>query len=179
MELDSEANHFANVLNSRDRPKNLREVKVLDSTLREGEQSVGISFTKRQRLQIAWMLDYFGVDFIEISPVISETHRESLVEMKKAGFAAQIISHGRALPEDIDISRACDVEWIAMYHSVSDIHLRNKLHISREEALSRSIKAIEYAKSYGLKTQIHLGGCEQGEPRLPEAISCRGHQSWG
>ena len=64
-ELDSEANHFANVLNSRDRPIGLKEVKVLDSTLREGEQSVGVSFTKRQRLQIAWMLDYFGVDFIE------------------------------------------------------------------------------------------------------------------
>jgi 2-isopropylmalate synthase len=73
-ELDSEANHFANVLNSRDRPNNLKEIKVLDSTLREGEQSVGVSFTKRQRLQIAWMLDYFGVDFIEISPIISDTH---------------------------------------------------------------------------------------------------------
>jgi hypothetical protein len=45
-------------------------VKILDSTLREGEQSVGVAFTKRQRLQIAWMLDYFGVDCIEISPII-------------------------------------------------------------------------------------------------------------
>ncbi|MHB1868667.1 MAG: LeuA family protein [Nitrososphaerales archaeon] len=162
--LDSEANYFANVLNSRDRPKNLREIKVLDSTLREGEQSVGISFTKRQRLQIAWMLDYFGVDFIEISPVISETHRESLVEMNKAGFAAKIISHGRALTEDIDISRSCDVEWIAMYHSVSDVHLRNKLHITREEALSRSIKAIEYAKSYGLKLRFTLEDASRANP---------------
>ena len=163
-ELDSEANHFANVLNSRDRPKGLKEVKVLDSTLREGEQSVGVSFTKRQRLQIAWMLDYFGVDFIEISPVISDTHRESLVEMKKAGFAAQIISHGRALLEDIDISRACDVEWIAMYHSVSDVHLRYKLHITREEALDRSIKAIEYAKSYGLKLRFTLEDASRANP---------------
>ncbi len=163
-ELDSEANYFANVLNSRDRPKNLKDVKVLDSTLREGEQSVGISFTKRQRLQIAWMLDYFGVDFIEISPVISDTHRESLVEMKKAGFAAQIISHGRALLEDIDISRACDVEWIAMYHSVSDVHLRHKLHITREEALNRSIKAIEYAKGYGLKLRFTLEDASRANP---------------
>ncbi|MGA2875664.1 MAG: 2-isopropylmalate synthase [Nitrososphaerales archaeon] len=163
-ELDSEANHFANVLNSRDRPNNLKEIKVLDSTLREGEQSVGVSFTKRQRLQIAWMLDYFGVDFIEISPIISDTHRESLIEMKKAGFAAQIISHGRALLEDIDISRACDVEWIAMYHSVSDVHLRHKLHITREEALERSIKAIEYAKSYGLKLRFTLEDASRANP---------------
>jgi 2-isopropylmalate synthase len=147
-----------------DRPKGLRDVRILDSTLREGEQSVGISFTKRQRLQIAWMLDYFGVDFIEISPAISDTHRESLVEMKKAGFAAQIISHGRALTEDIDVSRSCDVEWIAMYHSVSDIHLRNKLHISREEALDRSIRAIEYAKSYGLKLRFTLEDASRADP---------------
>src|SRR5579863_10378428 len=103
----------------------LNHVRILDSTLREGEQSVGISFTKRQRLQIAWMLDYFGVDCIEISPVISQGHMESLKEMQKAGFSARIISHGRALPEDVDAGRACDVEWVAMYHSVSDVHLRS------------------------------------------------------
>ncbi|MDG6906659.1 MAG: 2-isopropylmalate synthase [Nitrososphaerota archaeon] len=162
--LDSEANYYANQLNSKDRPENMREIRVLDSTLREGEQGVGISFTKRQRLQIAWMLDYFGVDFIEISPVISDTHRESLVEMRKAGFAAQIIAHGRALQQDIDISRSCDVDWIAMYHSVSDIHLRNKLHISREEALARSIKAIEYAKGYGLKLRFTVEDASRANP---------------
>ena len=69
------------------------------------------------------MLDYFGVDSIEISPVISESHKESLKEMRKAGFSAQIISHGRALPADIDVALTCDVEWVAMYHSVSDVHL--------------------------------------------------------
>ena len=162
--LDSEANHYAHILNGRDRQSNLNDVKILDSTLREGEQSVGISFTKRQRLQIAWMLDYFGVDFIEISPVISETHKESLIEMKKAGFSARIVSHGRALPEDIDISRACDVEWVAMYHSVSDVHLRNKLHITREEALNRSIRAIEYAKTHGMKLRFTLEDASRANP---------------
>jgi isopropylmalate/homocitrate/citramalate synthase len=134
----------------------LNHVRILDSTLREGEQSVGISFTKRQRLQIAWMLDYFGVDQIEISPVISQSHRDSLKEMRKAGLSAEIVSHGRALPEDIDVSRSCDVEWVAMYHSVSDIHLQSKFHITRDTALERSIAAIEYAKSYGLKLRFTL-----------------------
>jgi isopropylmalate/homocitrate/citramalate synthase len=139
-------------------------VSVLDSTLREGEQSVGVSFSKRQRLQIAWMLDYFGVDFIEISPVISESHRESLKEMRKAGFSAKIISHGRALPSDIDISRECDVDWVAMYHSVSDIHLRSKLHVSRDEALERSVRATEYAKSHGLKMRFTIEDASRADP---------------
>ncbi len=163
-ELDSEANQYANVLNSQENLNRAREAKILDSTLREGEQSVGISFTKRQRLQIAWMLDYFGVDYIEISPVISETHKESLIEMKKAGFSAQIVSHGRALIEDIDVSRACDVEWVAMYHSISDVHLKYKLHISREEALDRSIRAIDYAKSHGLKLRFTLEDASRTNP---------------
>lgn len=159
--MQSGSSEFKNIssnLNS------LGRVKILDSTLREGEQSIGISFTKRQRLQIAWMLDYFGVDSIEISPVISQSHRESLVEMRKAGLSAQLVSHGRALPEDIDIARACDVEWVAMYHSVSDIHLTSKLHVTREAAIQRSISAIEYAKSHGLKLRFTMEDASRADP---------------
>ncbi len=143
---------------------NISQVKILDSTLREGEQSVGVNFTKRQRLQIAWMLDRFGVDSIEISPVVSESHRESLKEMTQAGLRAELISQGRALPEDIDTSINCGAEWVAMYHSVSDIHLRSKLRISRDDALNRSIHAIEYAKSQGLKIRFTLEDATRADP---------------
>ncbi len=139
-------------------------VKILDSTLREGEQAIGISFTKRQRLQIAWMLDYFGVDCIEINPAISSSHRESMKEMCDAGLSAQIISHGRALPEDIDVGRSCDIDWVAIYHSVSDIHLSSKLHVTRQEALERSISAIEYAKAHGLKLRFTLEDATRADP---------------
>ncbi len=163
--FESDATYYAGLLNSSSETMNLFEnVSILDSTLREGEQSVGISFTKRQRLQIAWMLDYFGVDFIEISPVISEAHKESLKEMQRAGFSAEIISHGRALPEDVDVGRVCDVEWVAMYHSISDVHLRSKLHISREAALERSIAAVEYAKSHGLKLRFTVEDASRANP---------------
>ena len=110
------------------------------------------------------MLDYFGVDAIEICPVISKSHKESLQEMTKAGLAAQIISHGRALPDDIDVARSCDVEWVAMYHSVSDIHLKSKLHVSREVALERSLEAIEYAKKCGLKQRFTLEDASRADP---------------
>ncbi|HYB03272.1 MAG TPA: 2-isopropylmalate synthase [Nitrososphaerales archaeon] len=159
-----DASYYSGLLNREELPSDVPNVSILDSTLREGEQSVGISFSKRQRLQIAWMLDYFGVDSIEVSPVISESHLESLKEMKKAGFSAQIVSHGRALASDIDVALSCDVEWVAMYHSVSDIHLRNKLHVSREEALARSIRAVEYAKSHGLKLRFTLEDASRANP---------------
>jgi 2-isopropylmalate synthase len=118
------------------------------------------------------MLDYFGVDAIELSPIISESHRESLREMHKAGFNAKIVSHGRALPQDVDVGRACDVEWVAMYHSVSDIHLRAKLHVTRQVALERSIQAVEYAKKHGLKLRFTVEDASRADPEyLTQFIS--------
>ena len=56
-------NHYADIYNSYE--KNPKKIRVLDSTLREVEQHPGVSFTNKQRIQIAWMLDYFGVDQID------------------------------------------------------------------------------------------------------------------
>jgi len=68
-------NHFAHQLNE---PQLItKNIRILDSTLREGEQHPGVAFTIKQRIQIAWMLDSFGVDQIEISPVVSHDHFEA------------------------------------------------------------------------------------------------------
>ena len=107
------ANHYADVYNAYD--KDPKKIRVLDSTLREGEQHPGVSFTNKQRIQVAWMLDYFGVDQIEISPVVSPDHKESTKTIIKQGLRADIVSHGRALKEDIDVSLACDAKWVAAY----------------------------------------------------------------
>ena len=141
-----------------------RKVNILDSTLREGEQSPGVSFTKRQRLQIGWMLDYFGVNSIEISPIVSQSHFESCKELVKAKLNATIVAHGRALKEDIDVALKCDASFYAMYHSVSDIHLKYKLKVSREEALNRTLSALDYAKSHGLKVRVTLEDASRADP---------------
>ena len=51
-------NRYADIYNEYD--SNQKKISILDSTLREGEQHPGVSFTNKQRIQIAWMLDYFG-----------------------------------------------------------------------------------------------------------------------
>src|SRR3990167_8591059 len=112
-------NHYANIYNAYD--KNPKKIKVLDSTLREGEQHPGVSFTNKQRIQIAWMLDYFGVDQIEISPVVSKDHKEATKTIIKQGLKADIVSHGRALKEDIDIALSCDEKGCASYFGFSDV----------------------------------------------------------
>ena len=158
------ANKFAEEYNL-DKRK-IQNISILDSTLREGEQSPGIYFTLRQRIQLAWMLDYFGVNAIEISPVISNEHEESCKKILKAGLNATIVLHNRTLKEDIDITLRCNADYIAMYHSVSDIHLKYKLRTTREKTLERTIEAIEYAKSHGLKLRFTMEDASRADPKF-------------
>ena len=140
--------------------KEPKRIRILDYTLRECEQHPGVSFTIKQRIQIAWMLDYFGVDQIEISPIISNDHAEATKMIIKQGLSADIVAHCRALKEDIDVSLKCDATWVAAYLGISDIHLKDKLRISRDEALNRAVKTVEYAKSHGLKIRFTVeDGC--------------------
>ncbi|KAG2480369.1 MAG: putative homocitrate synthase AksA [Nitrosopumilales archaeon] len=160
----NDPNHYADQYNAYN--KKPKKISVLDSTLREGEQHPGVSFTNKQRIQIAWMLDYFGVDQIEISPVISKDHQQATKTIIKQGLNADIVSHGRALKKDIDISLNCDASWCAAYLAISDIHLKDKLRISREEALKRAVETVEYAKSHGLKIRFTIEDGSRAEPKF-------------
>ena len=159
-----EPNYYADLYNAYD--KNLKKISVLDSTLREGEQHPGVSFTIKQRIQIAWMLDYFGVDQIEISPVVSSDHKEAVKTIIKQGLKADIVSHGRALKEDIDVSLSCDAKWCAAYLGISDIHLKDKLRITREQAMERAVGTVEYAKSHGLKIRFTVEDGSRADPEF-------------
>ena len=145
-------------------------VHILDSTLREGEQHPGISFTAKQRAQIAWELDCFGVDQIEISPVISPDHTKSLKTILGMGLRADIVSHGRALKSDIDVSLDCDAKWCAAYLGISDIHLRDKLKITREEAMERAVSTVEYAKSHSLNIRFTIEDGSRADPEFAKSV---------
>jgi 2-isopropylmalate synthase len=160
----NDPNYYADQYNAYN--KKPKKISVLDSTLREGEQHPGVSFTNKQRIQIAWMLDYFGVDQIEISPVISKDHQQATKTIIKQGLNADIVSHGRALKKDIDISLNCDASWCAAYLAISDVHLKDKLRISREEALKRAVETVEYAKSHGLKIRFTIEDGSRAEPKF-------------
>ena len=151
------------------RPKT---VHILDSTLREGEQHPGVSFTAKQRAQIAWELDCFGVDQIEIAPGVSLDHAKSLKTILSMGLRADIVSHGRAMRSDIDVSIDCDAKWCAAYLGISEIHMRDKLKITREEAMQRAVSSVEYAKSHGLKIRFTIEDGSRADPEFAKHV-CR------
>jgi len=158
-------NHFANLYNESTR-KGKRHMKILDSTLREGEQRTRVSFNIKQRMRIAWMLDQFGVDQIEISPVISPDHEKATKTLIKAGYDADIVAQCRALKSDIDVALRCDVKWVVTYLGVSDIHLTSKLRITRQEALDRAVESVDYVKAHGLMARFGLEDASRADPRF-------------
>lgn len=141
-------------------------IRILDTTLREGEQHPHVSFSVKQRIQIAWELDHFGVDQIEISPVISPDHAEATRVIIKQGLSADIVAHGRALERDIDTIIDCDASWCAVYLGISDVHLRDKLRISKDEAIRRAVQTVEYAKSHGLKIRFTMEDGSRADPKF-------------
>jgi isopropylmalate/homocitrate/citramalate synthase len=158
----SEPNQYAQIYNEYDRERN--KIKILDSTLREGEQHPGVSFSTKQRIQIAWMLDSFGVDQIEISPIVSPDHFESTKTILRQGLKVDVLAHVRAIKSDIDVAINCGATWVATYLGISDIHLSSKLKISREEARTRALDVADYIKSHGLKARFTMEDASRTDP---------------
>ena len=157
-------NHYAHQYNWKSESGSSRKIRILDSTLREGEQHPGVSFTIKQRIQIAWMLDSFGVDQIEISPVVSPDHMEATKTIIRQGLSADIVAHTRAIKSDVDVAIDCGATWVATYMGISDIHLSAKLKISREEAKARALEVADYIKAHGLKSRFTMEDASRTEP---------------
>lgn len=162
--ISDDVNHYAHLYNESDKDK--RTITILDSTLREGEQHPGVSFSTKQRIQIAWMLDSFGVDQIEISPVISDDHFVSTKTILKQGLRADILAHVRATKSDVDIAIGCGATWVATYMGISDIHLAAKLKITKEEAKIRALEVADYIKAHGLKARFTMEDASRTEPKF-------------
>jgi len=157
-------NYFAHQYN--DSVRERKKIRILDSTLREGEQHPGVSFSNKQRIQIAWMLDSFGVDQIEISPIVSEDHHDATKIIMRQGLTADIVAHVRAIKSDVDRALDCDTQWVATYMGISDIHLAAKLRISREEAKIRALEVVDYIKSHGLKSRFTMEDASRTDPEF-------------
>ncbi|WP_456472169.1 (R)-citramalate synthase [Methanocaldococcus sp.] len=131
------------------------KVRVFDTTLRDGEQTPGVSLTPSGKLEIAKALDDLGVDVIEAgSAITSKGEREGIKLIAKEGLRAEICSFVRALPIDIDAALECEVDSVHLVVPSSPIHIKYKLKKSEDEVLDQAIKAVEYAKDHGLIVEL-------------------------
>ena len=130
-------------------------VVVYDSTLRDGEQMPGVRFNLEQKVAIARKLDEVGVHQIEAGfPAVSGSERDSVRAIAGLGLDAEVLCLARTLEQDIDAAVDCDVDMVLLFIATSDLHLRYKLKMSRDQVLERAVKATEYAAAHGLRVSM-------------------------
>ncbi len=134
-----------------------REIIIDDTTLRDGEQSAGVVFSREEKLKIALMLDSIGIREIECGiPAMGKDERASIRALVDLGLNARLITWNRAVIEDIRASIECGVAAVDISLSVSDIMIENKLHKSREWVKEQLKRALGFAKENGL--YVSVGG---------------------
>jgi 2-isopropylmalate synthase len=149
----------------------VEKVRIFDTTLRDGEQTPGVSVSPEQKLQIAMKLDELGVDAIEAGfPIVSQGERQAIKDIVKQGLRAEVCGLARAVQEDIDAALACDLEYVHLFIATSDIHMRYKLKMNREEVLRRAVWAVEYVKKHGVRVEFSAEDATRSETSFMKEV---------
>ena len=131
------------------------KVRIFDTTLRDGEQTPGVSITPEQKVQIAIKLDELGIDVIEAGfPVVSHGETIAIKNITKQGLKAEICGLARAVKSDIDAIINCDLTYVHTFIATSDIHMQFKLRMNRQQVLEKAVWAVEYAKKHGIQVEF-------------------------
>uniref|UniRef100_A0A7C3YPD9 2-isopropylmalate synthase n=1 Tax=Geoglobus ahangari TaxID=113653 RepID=A0A7C3YPD9_9EURY len=127
-------------------------VRVFDTTLRDGEQTPGVSFPIRYKIQIARQLDKLGVDVIEAGfPAASKGEFEAVKEIANLGLNSKICGLARLVKEDIDKAIQADVDMVHIFISTSEIQIKHTIKKSREEIIQLAVEGVEYIKDHGVE----------------------------
>jgi len=131
----------------------LDRVRILDTTLRDGEQSPGFSMNIQEKLRMAKQLERLGVDIIEAGfPIASKGDFDAVKLIAESIKDSRVSALARANNNDIDRAweaiKNARYPFIHTFISTSDIHLTHQLRKSREEVLEMAISAVKRAKSY-------------------------------
>jgi isopropylmalate/homocitrate/citramalate synthase len=125
-------------------------VGLYDTTLRDGEQTVGVVLSPQDKLEIARALDEAGVDRIEAGfPRVSEEDAEAIRLIAGAGLRAEVWGFSRAVPADVEALVELGVRAAVVESPISDLKLA-ALGVSRETMLERIAKAVSFATGNGI-----------------------------
>jgi 2-isopropylmalate synthase len=127
-------------------------ITVFDTTLRDGEQSPGCSMNHQEKLRLAHQLDRLGVDVIEAGfPIASDGDFEAVQAIAAVIRRPIIAALARASRPDIECAwealKDAARPRIHVFLATSDIHLKYKLRITREECLEQARQSVALAKS--------------------------------
>jgi len=131
----------------------MKNIKIFDTTLRDGEQSPGCSMNLAEKLQLAKQLEKLNVDIIEAGfAIASKGDFESIQSIANTLKNTTVASLSRALTKDIDCAwesiKSAKYPRIHTFIATSDIHMKYKLQMNEDSVVERAVNMVKYAKKY-------------------------------
>ncbi|MHC5269798.1 2-isopropylmalate synthase [Enterococcus sp. LJL98] len=137
----------------------MRKIQFFDTTLRDGEQTPGVNFNTKEKVQIALQLEKWGVDAIEAGfPIASPGDFEAVQRIAEVLTTATVVGLARCQKKDIDrayeaLKEAVDPQ-IHVFLATSNIHMKDKLKMTKPEVLASIKEHVTYARRYFEKVQF-------------------------
>lgn len=123
-------------------------LQILDTTLREGEQTPGVYFDRHIKLAVARMLNEIGINIIETGhPAVTQEIYDSVKAIAHSGFKAKIGAHSRSIKSDVELAHECGVNFIGIFYCVSDERLDTVFNKELDNAIEQITEVISFAKS--------------------------------
>jgi isopropylmalate/homocitrate/citramalate synthase len=156
-----------------------KKLKIYDTTLRDGEQTIGVSFDKNEKMEIAKALDAMGVERIEAGmPVVSKEDREAVELILKAGLKAEIWGVCRAVKGDIEACADVGVRNVVIEIATSPIKMKAN-NFTPEGVLAKVMDSLLYAKSRGLYTAYFAVDATRADLKFLETVYKRAVEEGG
>jgi isopropylmalate/homocitrate/citramalate synthase len=146
------------------------KVGLYDTTLRDGEQTVGVVLDPEQKLEIARLLDGLGIDRIEAGfPRVSQDDWDAVRLVSEAGLDAEVWGFSRAVPADLEALVELGVRASVIESPISDLKLE-AIGVSREKMLGRITDAMRFAAGHGIHAAFFGVDSTRAQPDFYEQV---------
>lgn len=144
-----------------------RSFEIVDTTLRDGEQSAGVVFSIEERMNIISALNKANVKWIEAGiPAMGKQECEALKLMLKLPIKSNLIAWNRANLQDLKASIECGFKFVHVSLPVSDLHIEHKLQKSRSWVLDQLGTCLEYLKSCRVTIIVGAEDASRADPEF-------------
>lgn len=145
-----------------------RSIKIFDTTLRDGEQMPGVVFRPEEKIELAIKSSEFGSFVINLMPSVSEAEFNLTKKLSSMGLEAEICADCMLNRKQVESAIRTGAQRIMPIASVSDIHLVNKLKITREENLRRALEIADLVREHGIILDLCFEDATRADPDYVE-----------